>query len=127
MFAAMTDLFMNFALALVWVLFVMPAAGSDLLREQVDPEQANEGSAPAAGLSVATVTLDGRTGSMQILYKNEEQTWEEFGVTGRGKDFPDHLIFRFLHFPEFEELAEMALVRDSAISLKLRKKAEEKP
>lgn len=120
MFAAMTDLFMNFALALVWVLFVMPAFGTDSLREQIQPEQASEGEAPAAGLSVATVTIDGKTGSLMITHKEEERTLSEFSQTQGGKDFPDHIVFRFLNLPEFDELTQKALERDCAISLKIK-------
>jgi hypothetical protein len=121
-FAAMTDLFMNFSLALVWVLFVMPASGSDLAREQVRPEEALDGSKPAAGLTVATARLDGRTGELMISYKGQEIDLATFENMHAKINFPEHLVFRFENLPNFQKLAGMALENDSAVSLKLPRK-----
>lgn len=118
-FAAMTDLFMNFSLALVWVLFVMPAAGTDLAREQVRPEEAVDGSKPAAGLTVATARLDGETGELKISYQGKESDLANFEVLHGKSNFPEHLVFRFENLPNFQKLAGLALENDSAVSLKL--------
>jgi hypothetical protein len=121
-FAAMTDLFMNFSLALVWVLFVMPASGTDLVREQVRPEEATDGSKPAAGLTVATARLDGKTGDLIISYKGQDVDLSTFESLHDKSGFPEHFVFRFENLPNFQKLASLALENDSAVSLKLPRK-----
>ena len=124
MFAAMTDLFMNFALALVWVLFVMPTTeeGEVAARRETTPREMTGGSAPADGLAVATVTIDGKTGALSIRYQGRDLTMEDLEATQTGAPpFPDHLVFRFRNFVEFERLAGLAVERDAAVSLKLDK------
>ena len=60
MFAAMTDLFMNFALALVWVLFVMPVSGSLSPERSPDPIESKDGERPGSGVRFATVSEVGK-------------------------------------------------------------------
>ena len=124
MFAAMTDLFMNFALALVWVLFVMPTTqeGAVAAQQKTTPREMTEGSAPADGLAVATVTIDGDTRTLSIRYQGRDLTMEDLEETQTGAPpFPDHLVFRFRNFAAFEKLAGLAVERDAAVSLKLGK------
>ena len=119
MFAAMTDLFMNFALALVWVLFVIPVSGSSLPDVPPEPLDSKEGDKPGSGLYVARVLVDRATGSIQVHYRGENIAMAEFQELENTEAFPDHIIFQFNGFPEYEEIAKSALEKDSAISLKL--------
>ena len=119
MFAAMTDLFMNFALALVWVLFVMPVSGSSLPDVPPEPQDSNEGDKPGSGLYVARVSVDRATGGIQVHYRGENIAMDEFLKLGQSAEFPDHVVFEFTGFPEYEQIAGLALSQDSAISLRL--------
>jgi len=119
MFAAMTDLFMNFALALVWVLFVMPVSGSSLPDVPPEPQDSKQGDKPGSGLYVARVSVDRATGGIQVDYRGKRINWTEFQKLENTEGFPDHIIFQFNGFPEYEAIAKGALLKDSAISLKL--------
>lgn len=119
MFAAMTDLFMNFALALVWVLFVMPVSGSSLPDVAPEPQDSKEGDKPGSGLYVARVSVDRTTGGIEVHYRGKKINWTEFQELEKKEAFPDHIIFQFNGFPEYEAIAKSALLKDSAISLKL--------
>jgi hypothetical protein len=119
MFAAMTDLFMNFALALAWVLFVMPVTGSSLPDAPPEPVESKDGDRPSNGLLVATVSVDREKGEVSVNYRGEQIPLSEFLRLGESPDFPDHLVFKFSGFPEYERIAAMALDRDCAVSLKL--------
>ena len=119
MFAAMTDLFMNFALALVWVLFVMPVSGSSLPDAPPEPQDSKEGDKPGSGLHVARVSVDRATAGIEVEYRGRMINWTEFQELENKEDFPDHIIFQFNGFPQYEAIAKSALLKDSAISLKL--------
>ena len=58
-------------------------------------------------------------GGIQVEYRGEKINWAEFQKLENTEAFPDHIIFQFNGFPEYEAIAKSALLKDSAISLKL--------
>ena len=44
---------------------------------------------------------------------------DEFLKLRQSAEFPDHVVFEFTGFPEYEQIACLALSQDSAVSLKL--------
>lgn len=122
--AAMADLFMNFALALTWVLFIAPQAPLDdsIPQESQPPTERNPGDRPAAGREIARVTV-GAQGQATIESGGEQLTLEEFltHLQEHPEKAPDHFVFRFPEFEEFQELAKDALHRDASVSLELRR------
>lgn len=113
MFAAMTDLFMNFALALVWVLFVMPTNGSSLPEEQIEPDQA-EGSTPANGRTIARISMSLSTGQLIVHYQGREIDFTEFK---KEDQIPDHVVFSFSDTLQFNDVIRYVLENDCGISL----------
>ena len=126
MFAAMTDLFMNFALALVWVLFVMPVSGSLSPERSPDPIESKDGERPGSGVRFATVSVSRESDDVTIFYMGEQTSLNDFLELGNSSNFPDHVVFQFTGFPKYEKIAESALQMDTAISLKLRRQTEPK-
>lgn len=119
-FAAMTDLFMNFALALVWVLFAVPLSGTNSISEQIEAREETPGSKPAAGKLVAKAQIDGRTGAIRIHCKGEEFDLDSFEKKILLGDFPDHFVFQFEHLPDLDKLGTWAIERDSSVSIKMK-------
>jgi hypothetical protein len=116
MFAAMTDLFMNFALALVWVLFVMPTNGSSLPEEQIEPDQA-EGSTPANGRTIARISMSLSTGQLIVHYQGREIDFTEFK---KEDQIPDHVVFSFSDTLQFNDVIKYVLKNDCGVSLILK-------
>jgi hypothetical protein len=116
MFAAMTDLFMNFALALVWVLFVMPTNGSSLPEEQIEPDQA-EGSTPANGRTIARISMSLSTGQSIVHYQGREIDFTKFK---KEDQIPDHVVFSFSDTFQFNDVIKYVLKNDCAVSLMLK-------
>jgi hypothetical protein len=118
-FAAMTDLFMNFALALVWVLFVMPTNGSSLPEETIEPD-AIEGSSPANGHSIARVSMNLKTGQFTVRYQGEEMDHIQFKKLKEVGGGPDHVVFSLSDSVQFNELISYVLENDCGVSLMLK-------
>ena len=118
-FAAMTDLFMNFALALVWVLFAVPLSGTHSISEQIQSKEETPGSKPAAGKLIAKAKIDGRTGKVRINCNGKEFDLHSFQKKMFTGDFPDHFIFQFEHLPDLNKLGTWAIERDSSVSIKM--------
>jgi len=116
MFAAMTDLFMNFALALVWVLFVMPTNGSSLPEEQIEPDP-TEGSTPANGRTIARISMSLSTGQLIVHYQDREMDFTKFK---KEDQIPDHVVFSFLDSVQVNDLISYVLENDCGVSLMLK-------
>ncbi|MDC1005027.1 hypothetical protein OAQ34_05330 [Opitutales bacterium] len=119
MFAAMTDLFMNFALALVWVLFVMPTNGSSLPEEQIEPDQA-EGSTPANGRTIARISMSLSTGQSIVHYQGKEMDFTKFKKLKKEDQIPDHVVFSFSDTLQFNDVIRYVLENDCGVSLILK-------
>ena len=119
MFAAMTDLFMNFALALVWVLFVMPTNGSSLPEEPIEPD-AIEGSSPANGHSIARVSMNLKTGQFTVRYQRKEMNFNQFKKLREEGQIPDHVVFSLSDSVQVNELISYVLENDCGVSLMLK-------
>ena len=119
MFAAMTDLFMNFALALVWVLFVMPTNGSSLPEELIEPD-AIEGSTPANGRIIARISMSLSTGQSIVHYQGKEMDFTKFKKLKKEGQIPDHVVFSLSDSVQVNELISYVLENDCGVSLMLK-------
>ena len=93
---ALLDLFSNFALILVWTLFLLPKGQGDTLGGDPPPEfvkdSSEKGDGTGLGAQVAKVTIDVKAGTIVVRQDGETTSLNEF-IDTQGV-FPDALVFQ---------------------------------
>ena len=93
---ALLDLFSNFALILVWTLFLLPKGQGDTLGGDPPPEfvkdSSEKGEGTGLGAQVAKVTIDVKSGTIVVRQDGETTSLNEF-IDTQGV-FPDALVFQ---------------------------------